>query len=136
MSLNEMSADDYNRYVATGKIPGEENPKPLKYKNHKVEKYGRKWDSKAELAHYETLVLLQDAGEIEGLECQKRHRIEVNGVLVCHYVSDFTYRLTGSQKLVVVDVKSAFTAKNPVYRLKKKLMLAVLGIDVQEVMSR
>jgi len=34
---------------------------------------------------------------------------------------------------VVEDVKSEFTRKDPVYRLKYKLMKACHGIDIREV---
>ena len=36
-------------------------------------------------------------------------------------------------RLVVEDVKSAITAKAAAYRIKRHLMLAVHGIEVQEV---
>jgi hypothetical protein len=34
---------------------------------------------------------------------------------------------------VVEDVKSAITAKNPVYRLKKKLVEAIHNVKINEV---
>jgi hypothetical protein len=50
---------------------------------------------------------------------------------VCKYISDFVY-LENGQK-IVEDVKSEYTRKLPVYRLKKKLVKAVHGIDIKEV---
>jgi hypothetical protein len=51
-------------------------------------------------------------------------------VLVATYVADFVYREAGKSEMIVVDVKGMRT---PVYRLKRKLMLACHGIDVLEV---
>ena len=55
----------------------------------------------------------------------------INGVKVCTYIADFTYEELGG--VVVEDVKSEFTRKDPVYRLKNKLMKACHGIDIREV---
>ena len=45
----------------------------------------------------------------------------------------FTYILNG--KLVVEDVKSEWTAKLPMYRLKKRWMKAEYGIDITEILD-
>jgi hypothetical protein len=55
----------------------------------------------------------------------------VNGQKLGFYRGDFRYRHNGVT--VLEDVKSAFTAKIPVYRLKKKLVKALYGIDIVEV---
>lgn len=49
------------------------------------------------------------------------------------YIADFVYidRKTGEQK--IVDVKSAATKKDKVYVLKKKMMRALLGLTITEV---
>ena len=47
------------------------------------------------------------------------------------YVADFVYEENGAK--VVEDVKSPITRKNPIYKLKKKMMMYVHGIEVKEV---
>jgi hypothetical protein len=51
--------------------------------------------------------------------------------LVCTYIADFVYRNSQHQE-VVEDVKSEITRKNPVYRIKKKLVKAIFGVDISE----
>jgi hypothetical protein len=63
-------------------------------------------------------------------ELYKPFRLVVNGIHICDYESDFTYRRDG--KLVVEDVKSKPTVTR-LYRVKKKLMRAIHGIEIQEV---
>jgi hypothetical protein len=57
--------------------------------------------------------------------------VKVNGVIVCRYVADFVFIRDGRR--VVEDVKSAFTKTLPMYRLKKRLVRAALGIEISEV---
>ena len=93
---------------------------------------GITFDSAKEARRYAELLILERAGEIKALERQPVFRIVINGVKVCKYVGDFGY-VTRAGKAVVEDVKSPFTAKLPVYRLKKKLMLACEGVEIMEV---
>ena len=102
-----------------------------KYNNEKTFVGAKKFDSKKEAARYQELLLLQKAKKISSLRTQVRYKFEKGGVLICAYVADFVYLEKGVE--VVEDVKSAFTRKNPVYRIKKKMMLAFFGIDVREV---
>lgn len=83
--------------------------------------------SKREARRYGELLLRERAGEISGLRCQVPYDIVVNGAKVCRYVADFLYLENGSD--VVEDSKGCRTA---VYRLKKKLMKACLGIEIRE----
>ncbi|OQA06328.1 MAG: hypothetical protein BWY67_01977 [Bacteroidetes bacterium ADurb.Bin397] len=50
---------------------------------------------------------------------------------IATYIADFTYMEKG--QYVVEDVKSDFTRKNPVYRLKKKLIEAIYNLKIKEV---
>jgi len=110
------------------RIPG----KRLKYRNKPQEYDGIKFDSMAEAVRYRDLKLLQHAKEIRDLEVHPKFPLVVNGFKIATYEADFGYtELTGVR--VVEDVKSAIT-KTPVYRIKKKLMHALYGIDVKEVM--
>lgn len=88
---------------------------------------GHRFASKREGARYRLLKAREAAGEIEGLELQPRYPLVVNGEEVGTYVGDFRYRENGV--LVVDDAKGVQT---PVYRLKKRLMKALYGIDVRE----
>lgn len=102
---------------------------PSKYKSTRTQTSDGKWfASKREARRYEDLLLLEKAGEITDLKCQVRFRVEINGKKICTYVADFTYRFKGH--LLVEDVKGYRT---PVYKLKRKLMLAVYGIKVEEI---
>ena len=112
-----------------------------KFNNTRVEFDGFKFDSKKELKRYQELVLLQKAGKIKDLQVHPRFKIIVNRQLVCTYVADFQYidaapRYVGlfpyDAKPVVEDVKSPAT-RTRLYQVKKKLMKAVLDIDVVEV---
>jgi len=87
--------------------------------------HGIRFDSKREAARYLELVTFLQ------VRTQTRWPIVVNGALVCHYVSDFDYVLP-SGEVVVEDVKSEPT-KTPIYRLKKKLLLACYGIQITEI---
>ena len=102
----------------------------LKYRNTPTTLGGLRFASKAEAKRYGQLVLLEKAGQITGLLVQPRFPLKVNGMEVCTYVADFLYYQR--ETLVVEDVKSNVT-KTSTYRLKAKLMRAVLGIDVKEI---
>lgn len=119
------------RLPALDTAPTVEKKRPSKYGNRKVEVDGITFDSKKEAERYVVLREMEKNGHIRGLKLQEWFRLEVNGQLVCFYVADFVYEMNGG--LVVEDVKSEFTRKNPVYRIKKKLMKAVHGIEIQEV---
>jgi hypothetical protein len=100
-----------------------------KYGNRKVEFDGHLFDSLKELRRYKELRLLEKAKRISQLELQPKFALEVNGVSVCTYVADFHYWDHDTSRWVVEDSKGVRT---PVYRLKKKLMKACLGIDILE----
>lgn len=74
------------------------------------------------------LKLLRFTGDISDLRLQVPYEIIVNGQKICKYIADFVYTKNGN--VVVEDVKGFPTA---VYKLKKKLMKAVHGIEIQEV---
>lgn len=105
--------------------------KRAKFRNVKTVVDGVTFDSKKEAKRYGELKALEGAGAISELRLQVAFPLYVNGSLVCEYVADFVYREKNVR--VVEDVKSAFTRKNPVYRIKRKLMAALNGIDIREV---
>lgn len=101
--------------------------KKNKYKNIKVNGF----DSKKEYGRYLVLKEAEKKGVISDLQCQPRYRFRLNVILICSYVADFRYFRNGQE--IVEDVKSSYTAKLPVYRIKKKMMKAFYNIDVIEI---
>lgn len=97
-----------------------------KYNNVKCTYKGFKFDSIGERDRYKQLELLQMANEIYDLKTQVKFPIIVNDVKICSYIADFTYR-TLNAEFIVEDFKGVQTS---IFKLKKKLMKAVYGIDV------
>lgn len=101
-----------------------------KYNARKAQEDGYTFDSLMEQRRYRELKLLQQAGLITGLEVHPRYPLIVNGVKVCVYEADFRYTQNGRQ--VVEDAKGV---KTDVYKLKRKLMRAVHGIEIVETQA-
>lgn len=118
-----VSRDEY--LIAIGQ---KRAPKKGKYRAEKQIVDGITFDSKREAARYGVLVMEQRAGRITNLRLQVPFSLSVNQIHVCVYKADFTYKRNGER--VVEDAKGVRTE---VYILKRKLMLAVHGIEVQEV---
>ncbi len=98
-----------------------------KYGNKKVAYRGAMFDSQRELKRYLHLQMLEDVGAIRDLKRQVVFRLKVKGCKVTKYVADFVYIQDG--KKIVEDCKGHRTRE---YLLKKKLMLAVHGIEILE----
>jgi hypothetical protein len=111
-------------------VPWNPNRPRPKYGNKKTEVDGVTFDSKKEANRYSQLKLLLLAGVIAELECQPGFDLVVNGKKVCKYVADFRYRDVATGKVVVEDAKGF---KTDVYKIKKRLLFALLGIEVVEV---
>jgi hypothetical protein len=94
---------------------------------------GIKFASKSEANRYQELKLLARIGKIEELQLQPRWDCDVKGVFVCAYIADFVYWDNEKEEEVVEDVKGF---KTPEYRLKKRLMFACHGIEIQEIGRR
>jgi len=94
---------------------------------------GRFFHSKKEARRFQELRLLEQAGVISDLETQPHFRIEIDGVLICKVIPDFKYYDHERNQEVVEDIKSAGTVTQ-IFKLKKRLMKAVLGIEVEVVM--
>jgi Protein of unknown function (DUF1064) len=101
-----------------------------KYGNEPTRVDGRLFHSKLEAARYAELKALQLGGIIDDLECQPKFPLSVKGIHVCTYIADFRYHDTETGRQIVEDVKGHATE---VYKLKRRLMLALHGIDVQEI---
>ena len=97
---------------------------------------GIRFASKKEANRYQELKILASAKKILALETNKaklRWPLTVNGLKICTYEADFGYvdPMKGERgELIIEDVKGM---KTPVYRIKKRLMKAIHGIDIQEV---
>jgi hypothetical protein len=99
-----------------------------KYHNVPVLIDGIKFDSQKEGRYYAELKLRRQAGEVVRFEMQVPFQISINDKKVCKYYADFVeYWRDGSRH--VVDVKGRKTA---VYQLKKKLVRACFGIEIEE----
>lgn len=127
LRLTSEQAAAYMKRMRHG--DGATPPKKAKYRNHKVRLDGRTFASKLEAGRYVDLKLMEKGGLIHGLRCQVSFRLEVNSLLVCRYIADFTYFMKGSLVQVIEDAKGYQT---PEYLLKKKLMLAIHGIVIHE----
>lgn len=140
----KLPADDAKKYEAAassvvrvnvaalpaGSVPRTTPPgrRKNKYGNKKLVTADGKFDSKREWERWCLLKVRQKAGEISGLRRQVWIKLAINGVRICFFVADHVYVEDGQR--VVEDVKGFPT---PVYKLKKRLLLALHGITVREV---
>lgn len=104
-----------------------------KYGNKKTEVDGITFDSKKEAARYVVLKAYQRSGLVSGLELQPEF-ILCPGVVLdgrkqqpIKYRADFRYKIGDLD--VIEDCKGFRT---PEYRIKRKLMKHVHGIEVME----
>ena len=111
----QISAAEYRALMA----------KPHKYGAAAIVAHGYRFDSQAEAARYDQLLLLLRAGQITDLRVhpsyvlQEAFRDRAGVRVACvRYVADFAYIETVTNVTVVEDVKGARTA---VYLLKAKL---------------
>jgi hypothetical protein len=123
-----------------------------KYKNHKVEFNGIKFDSKKEMQRYILLKEAEDKGIIQDLKLQVRFelipaikeeyvehlktkdKIKTRTVqLPITYTCDFQYYKNG--ELVVEDVKASKSMLPKEFILKEKMMYALKGIRIKKVFS-
>lgn len=124
--------------------------KGRKYGNTKVEYCGIKFDSKREMQRYLVLKDAESNGVISNLELQPKFelipaireeyvkhlktkdKVETRTVqLAITYTADFAY-YKGTD-YIVEDVKASKMCLSDKYVLKKKMMLALKGIQIKEV---
>jgi hypothetical protein len=106
-----------------------------KYRNEPTVLDGMRFDSKAEARRYAELKIMEKAGVISDLQRQVKYvlipaqaRPSGGTERECSYIADFTYVRDDGVK-VCEDVKGAAT---PEYRLKRKLILHVHGVEILE----
>ena len=103
---------------------------PPKYRNVKKTVDGIPFDSTKEAKMYQDLKIRELAGEIADLKLQPTITCQANGVHICNYKADFFYFDRALKEYIWLDAKGF---KTPVYRLKKKIVLALTGIEITEV---
>lgn len=106
--------------------------KKRKYRNEPVVVDGERFDSKKEARRWVILQSLLKLGAIRNLRRQVRYDLVVSGIVVSHYTADFVYEETNGTE-VVEDTKSEATCQDRAYGIRKKLMLALYGIEIREV---
>jgi len=116
-----VKLDEYKRLTA--KTKGK--PRIRNARKVRIDRYTL--DSGKEARRYQDLCLLEKAGEISNLEVHRLFPIEVNGKHICFYESDFVYVENGLT--IVEDVKGYRTE---IYKLKRKLVEAIYGIEILE----
>jgi len=120
----KLTEKQYNEFI-NNRLDIKE--KQNKYHNKKVFYDGHWFDSIKERNRYITLKKHERLSIISELKYQVPFLLidtqKINGKTYpkATYVADFTYKKDG--KLYVEDVKSEITRKNPVYRLKIKILL-------------
>ena len=100
-----------------------------KYHNIKTTVDGITFDSKAEARYYNIYKLCQDGGTLFNLRMQVPYVFKIDGKKIFTYKADFQYT-DKEGKEHVIDVKGVET---PVFRLKKKLIEAQYGIEIEVV---
>lgn len=90
---------------------------------------GIRFPSKGQAGRYLQLKLRERAGDVLDLRLEVPFILEVNGIRICEYRADFVYRCKGAAVDTVEDFKGYAT---PMFKLKKRLMKAILGIEVLE----
>lgn len=119
--------------ILRSEIPAK--PKKRNKYNSRGEWYNEIWfASRAEATRYRQLKAIEATGLIVNLELQPTYPVVVNNKLCCRYRADFRYDVIDDRgtviKRVVEDVKGMTT---PLYKLKKKLVLATHNIDITEI---
>ncbi|WP_159585946.1 DUF1064 domain-containing protein [Chelativorans xinjiangense] len=106
-------------------------PKRNKFNARKVTVDGRTYDSKAEAAYCETLLLREKAGEVSAIEFQRPFAlIGPDGMLITTYRADAAFWDNIENRFRVIDVKGFETKE---FKIKRKLMKSLLGLDVEIV---
>lgn len=110
-----------------------------KYRNKRIKNAFGSFDSIKEWKWYCLLLDRQKRGEIIGLQRQVKFLLipaqrDDKGKVIekeCSYIADFVYIEKGYRHSI--DVKSEITRKNHEYIIKRKLMLFLHRIRIEEV---
>jgi len=100
---------------------------------------GITFDSKKEGLVYLDLKEKEKKGIIKDLELQKEYILQDKFKLnnktrrAITYRADFVYYDNRDKKIHVIDVKSPYTAKDKVYRIKKKMFEYKYQMELEEI---
>lgn len=123
MQQTRMSREEYKAGAA--------KPKRSKYGNKRVVVDGIRFDSKREAAYYGELKLREKASEVSAVELQCPFElVGPDGLLITTYRCDFAFWDHSEDRFRVIDVKGVETKE---FRIKKRLMKSLKGIDVEVV---
>lgn len=122
-----MKRRDYNTMGTPETMA--DKPKRQKYGNRKVEIDGKKFDSQHEARVYLELIQRVRAGELKWV--LRQVPFELPGSI--KYIADFVTVTPDGHIDAVMDAKSEITKRNRTYINKKKQLLAIYGIEIQEV---
>lgn len=121
--MTRMSAKEYRAGAAKAK--------PRKYRNEPITVDGIRFDSKREAAYYGELKQREKLGEVSAVDLQTPFAITgPDGLLITTYKADFCFWDHVADRFRVVDVKGVETKE---FRIKKRLMKSLKGIDVEIV---
>lgn len=133
-----ITREEYNEYLATGKLPWEDKKRGNKYHAKRQEVGGIIFDSTKEANRYQELLMLQRLGLVTDIRRQVSYELipmqkDSNGKLIeraVTYKADFVYRRLDTNEEVVEDAKGM---RPQTYIIKRKLMLYRYGIRISEV---
>ncbi len=128
-----MTEEEYREFLRKGagvELTPFNNPlnnvvKETKYRNKRVERDGKKFDSVREADYYDRLCMMRAAGEIRLI--LRQVPFDLPGGI--KYIADFC-TIDRDGTFHVIDVKGVRTR---VYINKKKQMKAIWGIEIEEV---
>ena len=104
-----------------------------KYGNKPTLVDGIRFASKLEAGRYQELKLLERTGDIAQLEVHPRFPLFVKDQHICTYEADFRYKDVRRGTVHIEDTKGVRTA---LFILKKKLMKACLGLEIEELRDK
>ena len=90
---------------------------------------GHTFHSKKEARRLVELQAMERGGLIRDLRRQVWYDLDVAGEHITRYVADFVYYDNARQAEIVEDPKGCYT---DIYRIKKRLMKAIHGIEIEE----
>lgn len=111
-------------------------PRPAKFRNVWTPcDAGKMHQSGLEAARCDELRLLEAGGLIRDLEAhpQPKYALVVEGATITTYSPDFRYVDCATGQTVVEDTKAPATAALEAYQIKRRLLLALYGVEVTEV---
>ena len=91
---------------------------------------GLSFDSKWEAERWGQLKAMEKAGVVTQLERQIKFELTINDIKICNYIADFRYLLQQEDKSLILIVEDAKGIQTPEFKLKKKMMKAIHGIDI------